>query len=602
MAGRIPQHFIDELLGRIDIVDIIDGYVPLKKTGDNYKACCPFHNEKTPSFTVSQSKQFYHCFGCGVSGSAISFLMEFDHLEFRPAIEQLASRAGLDIPLEAQEKTPHKKSEVDLFQLMTEATRFFQTQLRTHKDKDQAIDYLKSRGLDGNTAKKFAIGYAPSGWDNLINAFTQSPAITRSLMTTGLVTENDKGRRYDRFRDRIIFPIEDYRGRVIGFGGRSMDTKAEEHGPKYLNSPETPIFHKGSELYGLFLARAAIKSSGYVLIVEGYMDVISLNHHGVENSVATLGTATTLQHLQRLLRHSSNIIFSFDGDRAGREAAWKALNIMAPLMEDGIQASFLFLPEGEDPDTIIKNQGKEAFLQYVDQSMPLTDFLVQHLRNDCDLTRMDGRAKFTSLIKPIANQFPKGILKTLLIDQIAQIAQTPVRELLRAISPSERFTSGSRKPQRRNYRPPLRKPASIISPTRQLISNLLMSPQLVASIPVDFDQEVLASKGGEFVSQLIKTCREQPLATTAMILERYRGEKHFVTLEKLANHDHISVGEEDKPDETATARIERLVSHLRQEVSSQQANARYSELAAKGFGNLNQTEKEELKKLWPILQ
>ena len=401
MAGRIPQHFIDQLLNRIDIVDLIDGYVPLKKAGANYKACCPFHGEKTPSFTVSPTKQFYHCFGCGANGTAISWLMDYEHMEFREAIEKLASSAGLDIPEEAQgyEKKQTAVQGIDLYDLMNRVNEFYQTQLRQHSDKQQAIDYLKNRGLSGEVAKRFGLGFAPEGWDNLMSTHGASDAEKKALVDTGMLSRNDNDRIYDRFRHRIMFPIHDHRGRVVGFGGRVLD----QGEPKYLNSPETPIFHKGSELYGLFAARGGIKESDGVLVVEGYMDVVALSQAGINNAVATLGTATTPMHLQRLFRHTSNITFSFDGDRAGRAAAWKALETCLPLLQDGFQISFLFLPDGEDPDTMVNKIGKEAFEKLVSEATSLPDFLIGTITKQADINRLDGRAKLVNIAKPLLN-------------------------------------------------------------------------------------------------------------------------------------------------------------------------------------------------------
>jgi len=383
MAGRIPQHFIDQLLNRIDIVDLIDGYVPLKKAGANYKACCPFHNEKSPSFTVSPSKQFYHCFGCGANGTAISFLMEYDHMEFREAIESLASSAGMEIPEESQGLKPKQavSEGIDLYQLMNQVNEFYQNQLRQHPAKQEAIDYLQKRELSGKTAKRFGIGFAPEGWNNLMSTLGVSAPAQKALLDTGMLTQNEKKRTYDRFRHRIMFPIHDHRGRVVGFGGRVLEQAEPQPGnPKYLNSPETPIFHKGSELYGLFAARGGIKEADGVLVVEGYMDVVALAEAGINNAVATLGTATTAMHLQRLFRHTPNITFSFDGDRAGRAAAWKALETSLPSLQDGFQVSFLFLPDGEDPDTMVKKVGKQGFEKLIETATPLPDFLIDTLQ------------------------------------------------------------------------------------------------------------------------------------------------------------------------------------------------------------------------------
>ncbi|MEW8281341.1 MAG: DNA primase, partial [Candidatus Thiodiazotropha taylori] len=347
MAGKIPTHFIDQLLNRVDIVDVINRRVTLKKAGKEFQACCPFHDEKTPSFTVSPSKQFYHCFGCGAHGSAIGFLMEYDNLGFVEAVEELAQSAGLEVPREGgNEQGPDLRP---LYELMEKTARFYQHQLKHHAESPAAVDYLKSRGMSGQIAASYGIGFAPPGWDNLTGTLGSDKASLERLNKCGLLSESN-GKQYDRFRNRIIFPIRDPRGRTIGFGGRVLgDDK-----PKYLNSPETPLFHKGRELYGLYEARQANREISNLLVVEGYMDVVALAQHNIQNAVATLGTATTHEHLELIFRNCPEVIFCFDGDRAGRDAAWKALNTSLPLMRDGREVRFLFLPQGEDPDTQVR--------------------------------------------------------------------------------------------------------------------------------------------------------------------------------------------------------------------------------------------------------
>jgi len=531
MASRIPQHFIDQLLNRIDIVDLIDGYVPLKKAGANYKANCPFHGEKTPSFTVSPSKQFYHCFGCGVNGSAISFLMDYDHMEFREAIEKLASSAGLEIPEEAQtyEKKQIVSQGIDLYQLMEQVNTFYQSQLKQHADKQQAIDYLKNRGLSGEIAKRFNLGFAPDGWDNLMSVHGATDATRKALLDTGMLSQNEKERVYDRFRHRIMFPIHDHRGRVVGFGGRVLD----QGEPKYLNSPETPIFHKGSELYGLFAARGAIKDADGVLVVEGYMDVVALAQAGINNAVATLGTATTSMHLQRLFRHTPNITFSFDGDRAGKDAGWKALETCLPLLQDGFQVSFLFLPDGEDPDTMVKKVGKDSFQQLVQNATPLPDFLINTLKQKADLNRLDGRAKLTKLAKPLIQHMPKGVLRDLLVERLALLTQVSAQSFMG--DPSSTPASPGRSAKSAS---PTRHTATTMTPVRRAVSLILQYPQ--------FAKEFVALKsiaeehvrGLGMIHALYDACTSSENPTTASLLERYRGESYFSTLSQLANHHH----------------------------------------------------------------
>lgn len=569
MAGRIPQYFIDQLLNRIDVVDLIDGYVPLKKAGANYKACCPFHGEKSPSFTVSPSKQFYHCFGCGVNGTAISFLMEYDHMEFREAIEKLASGAGMEIPEEAQGFKPKQavSQGIDLYQLMNQVNEFYQNQLRQHPNKQEAIDYLQKRGLSGETAKRFGMGYAPEGWDNLMSTLGVTTPAQKALLDAGMLTQNEKKRTYDRFRHRIMFPIHDHRGRVVGFGGRVLEqaesrpnSKPQPGNPKYLNSPETPIFHKGSELYGLYAARGGIKEADGVLVVEGYMDVVALAEAGINNAVATLGTATTAMHLQRLFRHTPNITFSFDGDRAGRAAAWKALETSLPSLQDGFQVSFLFLPDGEDPDTMVKKVGKEGFDELVSNAKPLPDFLIDTLSQQADINRLDGRAKLSKLAKPLIEKFPNGVLKKLVIERLASLTQISTHDLLGIRPPDQQpqyggsadfannsgysnnnFGSarGGRKGFQKSNREPQQAPrAAYITPVRRAVSLILQYPQfhsefaVLQTIP---DDQV---RGIGMVQELRKACEENSSMTTATLLERYRDRSFTATLAQLANHEH----------------------------------------------------------------
>ncbi len=544
MSGRIPQHFIDQLLNRIDIVDLIDGYVPLKKAGANYKANCPFHGEKSPSFTVSPSKQFYHCFGCGVNGSAISFLMDYDHMEFREAIEKLASSAGLEIPEESQtyEKKQTVSEGIDLYKLMDQVSDFYQTQLRQHSDKQEAIDYLKKRGLSGEIAKRFGMGFAPQGWDNLMSQHGATAPAQKALLDTGMLAQNEKKRTYDRFRHRIMFPIEDHRGRTVGFGGRVLG----DDEPKYLNSPETPIFHKGSELYGLFSARGGIKDADGVLVVEGYMDVVALAQAGINNAVATLGTATTPMHLQRLFRHTPNVTFSFDGDRAGRAAGWKALETCLPLLEDGLQISFLFLPDGEDPDTMVKKVAKEGFEKLIKEATPLPEFLIDTLKQKADIDRLDGRAKLAKLAKAMIQQMPKGILRSLIIERIALLTQANPQD----IAGKPQNPAGSQRPQRNTQR--AAQSAASMTPIRRALSLILQYPQFAEEYSILEPISEAEIKGIQMVKDLANACIGNQV-TTASLLERYRDETFFATLSQLANHQHHNM--ESLSDEEAVSLI-----------------------------------------------
>lgn len=426
MAGLIPQGFIDDLLSRADIVDVVDKRVTLKKTGKNHSACCPFHKEKTPSFSVQPELQFYYCFGCGAGGNAIGFIMNFDQMDFPQAVESLAQDYGMEVPREESAAAIRRQSETSkLLAVLERASKFYQHQLRQHKQRKSAIGYLKARGVSGEVARDFGLGYAPPGWDNLITAIASEQ---KSLLHAGLIIEKEaensgaaeqtkkESRYYDRFRDRIIFPIRDSRGRTIAFGGRVLgDDK-----PKYLNSPETAVFHKGAELYGLYEARKSNTKISRILIVEGYMDVIALTQMGIRNSVATLGTATSARHLTRLFRLVSEVVFCFDGDDAGRTAAWRALEASLSEMEDGRQVKFLFLPDGEDPDTLVREIGEEKFTTLIEQATPLEQFFFDKLSQGLDLKTIEGRARLSNLAKPLISKFPRGVYGQLMLDRLSE--------------------------------------------------------------------------------------------------------------------------------------------------------------------------------------
>jgi DNA primase len=420
----IPQSFIQDLLHRVDIVDVIDRHVKLKKAGANYAACCPFHSEKSPSFTVSQSKQFYHCFGCGAHGTAVGFLMEYSGLGFVEAVKDLAQGVGMPVPEERGDQPLRRRSEgehgEDLNDIMLTAAQFFRSAL---KDAPHAIEYLKNRGLSGAIAKKFGVGYAPDGWQNLERVYANYQS--SALITVGLVKQNDEGRRYDIFRDRIMFPIVDVRGNVIGFGGRVLG----EGEPKYLNSPETPLFEKGRELYGLYQARRAIRDAGRVVVVEGYMDVVALAQHGVEYAVATLGTATTPMHVQKLLRQTDEIVYCFDGDNAGRRAAWRALENSLGQLADGKEVRFLFLPQGEDPDSYVRQHGKASFEKLLAEAMPLSKFLISELSSHVDRNTHEGRSRMLQEARPLVMQIAAPLLSMMLRKELADIAGFTLQEL-----------------------------------------------------------------------------------------------------------------------------------------------------------------------------
>jgi DNA primase len=432
----IPESFKQALLARVDIVDVIDARVPLKKSGANFSACCPFHTEKTPSFTVSPSKQFYHCFGCGAHGNAISFLMEYGGLGYVDAVKELAESVGMKLPEREEGAGPRKPPPApDLYEVMERAAKYYRDSL---KRSPQAIEYLKGRGLEGRTAARFGIGYAPPGWQNLEAVFANYA--DKSLAEAGLVIVNDEGRRYDRFRDRIMFPILDQRARVIGFGGRVLagedgppagEGKGSPAGPKYMNSPETPLFEKGRELYGLPQAREAIRATGRVVVVEGYMDVVMLAQHGVENAVATLGTATTPLHVQKLLRQVDEIVFCFDGDAAGRKAAWHALDVSLGVLSDAKAIRFLFLPPEHDPDSFVREKGRDAFEAELRSAQPLSAFLVSELRSRVDLRTAEGRSRLVHEAKPLLKRVAAPGLQFQLIRALAELAGMTQAELAR---------------------------------------------------------------------------------------------------------------------------------------------------------------------------
>ena len=523
MRGRIPREFIDELLARLDVVEVIDRRVPLKKAGKDFKACCPFHNEKTPSFTVSRPKQFYHCFGCGVSGTAITFLMEFEHLSFPEAVEELAGEAGLEVPDTGPARSGDNPT-LPLLEILGEASRYYKDQLRSHRDASTTIAYLKQRGLTGEIAAQFDLGYAPTGWDNLSSTADNEEKLDL-MVKAGLISKRESGGHYDRFRARVIFPIHDNKGRVIAFGGRLLD----EGEPKYLNSPETPVFHKGSELYNLHRARSAIAQQQLSIVVEGYMDVLALAQHGIDHCVATLGTATTTTHLQRLFRLAPSIVFCFDGDRAGRDAAGRALEIALPLLESGRQVSFLFLPDGEDPDSVIRDQGADTFRTLIESATPLPDLLFDTLLNQTDLTRMDGKARLATLARPLVSRVPEGPLRELMQQRLSDLT---------GVAPSGLGGLATTPPTVPHKRASAR--SKRLSPLATAISVLVQRPQLATGL--DLPTAVVEAQDDPGVQLLTKVhglARENPQLTTASLIERFRGDEQQPTLEKLASRNHL---------------------------------------------------------------
>ncbi len=561
----IPRDFIDTLLARVDIVDVIDRRVSLKKAGQNYQACCPFHSEKTPSFTVSPTKQFYHCFGCGAHGTALGFLMEYEHMSFPDAVAALAQDVGLPIPESAQE-SDRPKPPPALWDALEQAAQLYKQQL---KKTPHAIEYLKKRGLTGAIAARYGIGYAPDG-SPLKQAFADYTA--DALAASGLVIDGERG-RYDRFRDRIMFPIRNIKGQIVGFGGRVLD-KGE---PKYLNSPETPLFHKGSELYGLFEARAAIKAAGRAIVVEGYMDVVALAQHGVEFAVAALGTATTPIHVRTLLRHTDRLIYAFDGDNAGRKAAWRALENSLEALQDGKEISFLFLPEGEDPDSFIRAHGQAAFLHLLDtDTLPLSAFLVRELASGLKLDSQEGRAALLKQAKPLLEKITAPLLGSLIQRQIAELAHVPANELTHmGVKPS----IARRAPPR-----PQRRPAP--SRLRSLARMLLLNPQRVAEVDIgwlDANDPLF-----ERLTELMTWLRDVGQPSLPALAEAARGS----ALESLVNELMTDLLDKDDSWDW-NAEFDGAAKQLRDDWRRR----RQQELSLRPLNSLNASERQELTEL-----
>ena len=559
MAGRIPRVFINDLLARIDIVDLIDARVKLKKQGKNYHACCPFHHEKTPSFTVNGDKQFYHCFGCGAHGNAVDFLMNYDRLEFVESIEELATMQGLEVPYEAgtgpSQMERHQRQ--SLYQLMAPLSEFYQQSLKQAAGAP-AREYLARRGLSEDVISHFAIGFAPPGWDNTLKRFGKNADDKASLIDAGMLVTNDNGRSYDRFRERVMFPIRDKRGRVIAFGGRVLGDGT----PKYLNSPETEIFHKGRQLYGLYEAQLKHPTPARLLVVEGYMDVVALAQFGIDYAVASLGTSTTADHIQLMFRSTDNIVCCYDGDRAGREAAWRALETALPYLNDGRQLRFMFLPDGEDPDTLVRKEGKEAFEQRMEQAMPLSTFLFDSLLPQVDLSSPDGRTKLSMLALPLIRQVPGETLRMYLRQQLGNKLGILDDSQLEKLMPKQAESSNV-------YQAPQLKRTTM----RILIGLLVQNPQLATLIPSLQGLEQAKQPGLDLFSELVTTCLAQPGLTTGQLLELYRDNKFYQQLEPLATWNHMIV--EDMVEEEFRATLASLYdSILEQRLETLIAKAR----------------------------
>ena len=566
----IPDSFLDDLLARTDLVELIAARVPLKRAGREYQGRCPFHDERTPSFTVSPTKQFYHCFGCGAHGSAIKFLMEYDRLEFLDAVEELARRAGVEVPRETRRNDAQRAQLQPLYDTCEEAARWFRGRLAADA---RAQQYLARRGVDAATAERYGLGYAPAGWDGLRNALGHTPDAIARLDKVGLLSKNDSGHVYDKFRDRLVFPIHDRRGRVIAFGGRVLE---KDDSPKYLNSPETPLFHKGRELYGLWQVRQAHSRIPHIVVVEGYMDVVSLAQFGVTTAVATLGTATTPDHAELLFRNAADVYFCFDGDRAGRAAAWRALESALPRLRDGRQAYFLFLPEGDDPDTLVRREGAAGFESQLKKATPLGEFLFAELERDIRLDSLDGRARLAERAKPLLAQIPDGAFRDLMQQHLAQ------RTGLQTASAASSATPAPSPPPRRTTAAPRR------SLVRTAIALLVQKPDLAAQIAQPYPFAALEQPGMPLLLELLALVAQRPGIVSAGLLEHFAGREEEAALRKLLLTDLLA-----DPD-TWQAEFDGALQQLTRMTRTQQLDRL---LARQRDGGLDPAEKDQLREL-----
>jgi DNA primase len=569
MSGRVPRSFIDDLLNRVDIVEVIDSRVPLKKKGREYWACCPFHGEKTASFSVSPAKQFYHCFGCQKSGNAVGFLMDYDHMEFVEAIEALAQMLGVDVPYEQGSAPPRPAQGLDaMYQAMEQSSQFYQAQL---KHSQQAIEYLKNRGISGETAKTFAIGYAPPGWNNL-------KGDEKWLVEAGMLIRKDDGKQYDRFRHRLMFPIRDRRGRTIAFGGRVIDP---EDNPKYLNSPESPLFHKSDEIYGLYELKKAVTNIDQIFITEGYMDVVALAEHGVCTAVATLGTAINNRQIENLFRVCKNLVFCFDGDAAGKKAAWRSLEQCLSSLKEGRLARFLFLPEGQDPDSYIREFGDKDFQLQVEQASTLTAYLFDSLLAECNIRSLEGRAQFLDRLRPYFAQIPLQSLKDQILAEVEQrLGQKIDSRMLRLLG------------EDKSPAPTLRRlPEQHWTPTRLAINLLLKKPALGTTTGTHNELADSGIPGVDLLLRILDIIHEEPDVSTQNLLDRFRGDDHESHLYKLAAME---------PPVEDDASLERMFADCLQSLQKQYIHHRQKQLIARLQSGeaLSEAEKQEHRKLF----
>lgn len=580
MAGRIPQSFIDDLIARSDIVEVINARVPLKKKGREYTACCPFHNEKTPSFTVSETKQFYHCFGCGAHGTAIGFLMEYEHLDFVDAIETLAAEYHIEVPREdSPASASHARDDKQpLYDALEQASHLYQQQLR---NADRAIEYLKQRGVSGEIARRYKLGFAPDGWNFLLDSKTNNSSNIKHLKAAGMIVEKSSSKSYDRFRDRIMFPILDRRGRTIAFGGRIID----DGEPKYLNSPETPIFHKGYELYGFYEARQALRNLQRIVVVEGYMDVVALAQNDIEYAVASLGTATTKDQIQKLFRSVHEVIFCYDGDQAGQKAAWRALENTLPILRDGLEARFLFLPDGEDPDSMVRNEGKEAFEIRLKNAIPLSEFLFNKLLKEIDTNSMDGKARLAQKARPLLATIPESVFRDLMYKRLSELVGISDEKLQgEKVSPEAEKTKKQPTTSLRTNRD-IKQNAM-----RDAIALLLQHPELAKETNVPDFFATASIQGFSLLHALYQTTQNNPEISSSALLERWRDKKDFEILQKLMQRNVFGTDEKASQLTVLNDAIQRLTMKYNDQ--------RFEILEAKlKQGGLSDTELEEYKSL-----
>jgi DNA primase len=571
MAGKIPRPFIDDLLNRVDIVEVIDSRVPLKKKGKEYWACCPFHNEKSASFSVSQNKQFYHCFGCQQSGNAISFLMEYDHMEFVEAIETLAQTMGIEVPYEqGQAPSAPTQSFDPLYESLEQCSNYYQTQL---KQNPLAIEYLKQRGISGDIARDFAIGFAPQGWNNLTGN-------KKTLTEAGMLIEKENGQPYDRFRHRLMFPIRDRRGRTIAFGGRVIDP---EDNPKYLNSPESPVFHKGSEIYGLFELKKGSNNIDHILITEGYMDVIGLAQHGVKTAVATLGTAINNAQIEKLFRSSKSLIFCFDGDNAGKKAAWRSLEQCLASLKEGRIARFLFLPEGHDPDSYIQEFGQQAYLNEIDKAATLSQFLFDTLLAECDVSSAEGKAMLLDRLDPYVKQIPLQSLKDQILSRAENLTSDKHDARLQKL-----LSRGNH-----NHETRIRVPEQTWTPTRLAINLLLQKPALAHGTGNQYELSETKIPGIDLLLKILDRIQDEPDISTQNLLQRFQGDEHESHLYQLAAM---------RPQVEDEASLDKMFQDCLNRLQNEYIKYRRNLLIIKlqSNGSISESEKIELKQLFTI--